>query len=1659
VLPENRLFITSFLMPNKFSFISFFLCCICSAAYPQLQANFTVDKSGGCAPLTVQFTNTSTGTSSSTVYDWVFGNGNSSKLEKPGANFLDEGTYNVTLTVKDGAEVSSKSMVITVYKKPVVDFTASDVKGCVPLTVTFTSNSAPGDGTIAKYYWDFGDGKTLQGTDNTVSHDYTFAQNPPVSLTLTNSFGCYNTSTKSNIVEAVAAVSSSFTTSTTSICNVGEAVQFNTKITGAGDLTYTWDFGDGKTANTTSPSHVYSSSGAYTVNLNVKSSFGCEANAKPTTINVSNFVADFEIPNSICQNQEVSFKNESTQPYESLEWWVDNVNYGYNGVDNLKFTFKTAGEHTIKLVAIYGNCPVSVTKKITVNPLPQIAGFIASLQGTCGVPVTVSLQDTSSTSTQWQWRINNANNAPFATTKTASHTFTTGSEAPIFLTVTNKEGCNSTATKTVSYGVPKVEIVIKPKPGNINTNSACVGVSVDFGATPDNLVQDFLWNFGDGETSTEREPSHIYRTAARYTITLDYTTKSGCVGKATYANVSLVDKPNFDFTAVEGTTVCGNNPVTIKATAAPGWQFYWLFSDYRNYRAGSSTFTRQFDYDTTYTVRIIAYNGNCRDTVTKTNYITVLPAFPKIKEVLNTCADTRGLVTFVDSSRKAEQWHWDFGDGNNDSYTNVKETISHTYANSGAYKVTLTTTNGACSTKDSITAYVLLKQNPQLNADKTEICSSDSVSVGLNGLEPNPYVYFNTDSVFSYSIPTIQYGDFSTQPNTIPFTPNAARTAISATMTKFISGKNGFRLITNSDYFNCADTTNFLPLRVHGPVAGFSFTLTSDCFKTPVAFTDTSRQFENTAITKWQWNFGDKNNLQSTTNGNASHTYINPGNFYPTLTVTDADGCTSTTSDSIHKVTLKGPKADFSASSFKTAPETTVDFLNTSLGYDKANSQLKWLFSNGSESTLENPSFYYPSEGSFDVRLTTRNTQTNCADTIVKTIQVKKPNSAFTHTISYVNNNNCPPAIANFTSAAVGATRLRWDFGDGSQSGDQAIVSHIYSQPGLYRVTHYSYDANNAVDSTEDIIEVKGPYAILKADTLYACNELTVKLTADVRNASNFTWDFGDGTLTAGTDTFASHTYVNPGIYTVALILKDASGCVGNSVLPQKITIDSLYASNFITPDVLCTGGQVVFVANASSFSQNQLQQSPAYYWELSNNTMLDTFNTAVVQYSYNTAGKYPVTLRVTTAFGCETIIETEADIKQSIVSSINGPSKVCRLADATFAGNASPYSDTLQWRWDFGTATADLQNPQNQVFNTAGDQIVTLIVSNGFCSNTAYHTVLVQEIPAITFSPAQPFVCLGDSVAITASGGISYQWSPNRFIKNANQASAIVWPDTTGFYKVKVTNDLGCTASDSVQVAVIQPLQITAPSPLFACAGNAVQLRASGAEIYQWQDAAELSNPQIANPVARTLVSKSYTVVGSDSQHCFSDTAIVTVRIGQLPTVQAGPDFKVVVGTEIRLTAVASSDVVRYSWLPTDFLSCPSCSTTLSKPLQPTNYVVTVTNNDGCIAKDSVRVELICTKDIIYIPTGFTPNGDNLNDRFAILGAGIKSIRNLVIYDRWGRPVFERKNVDPLNRNSSWDGKFKGEPQPTGAYIYVLDLECAAGEYFSYKGTVMLIR
>jgi gliding motility-associated-like protein len=231
------------------------------------------------------------------------------------------------------------------------------------------------------------------------------------------------------------------------------------------------------------------------------------------------------------------------------------------------------------------------------------------------------------------------------------------------------------------------------------------------------------------------------------------------------------------------------------------------------------------------------------------------------------------------------------------------------------------------------------------------------------------------------------------------------------------------------------------------------------------------------------------------------------------------------------------------------------------------------------------------------------------------------------------------------------------------------------------------------------------------------------------------------------------------------------------------------------------------------------------------------------------------------------------------------------------------------------------------------------------------------------------------------------------------------------------------------------------------------------GANAYQWiNNTSGLNNTNINNPVASPSSDVAYTVIGWDAYNCFRDTAIIKVAVKPLPQVKAEPNVQMLAAESHQLTATASADVMQWLWSPDLYLSCTTCPSPMAQPRTPVDYVVTVKNQYGCTASDTVSVKLECSENFVFIPNSFTPNNDGKNDLFYIKGKGIGIIKSLLIYNRWGEIIFERKNFNIDDKAAAWNGKFKGLIVPPGSYVYFAEMQCETGQPIIKKGTVTVL-
>ncbi len=311
---------------------------------------------------------------------------------------------------------------------------------------------------------------------------------------------------------------------------------------------------------------------------------------------------------------------------------------------------------------------------------------------------------------------------------------------------------------------------------------------------------------------------------------------------------------------------------------------------------------------------------------------------------------------------------------------------------------------------------------------------------------------------------------------------------------------------------------------------------------------------------------------------------------------------------------------------------------------------------------------------------------------------------------------------------------------------------------------------------------------------------------------------------------------------------------------------------------------------------------------------------------------------------------------------------------------------------------------------------------------------------------------CYGSTVYLQAAGALTYEWfGPNGYYSTM-QAPAIpnVTFSATGTYIVKGTTTPGCFAYDTTTLVIYAaPIATLTPTSVSICEGDSVQFNAGGSLRYKWSPSTGLSNDTIPNPIAKPISDITYVVRVYNEYTCF-DSARVSVVVWKKPKAFAGPDQFFRKGKPVQLNGNASGTNVTYSWSPPTYLDNPDYLKAIAKPPGTFTYTLTVVSNNGCgVSTDDVKLEAI---DKLFIPTGFTPNSDGLNDRWEIVTFEDYPQAIAEIYNRYGQLIYRGRG----NNYKPWDGTFNGTPCLPGVYIYLVNLHNGKP---ILKGTVNLIR
>ena len=596
---------------------------VAAAAAPPV-ANFTPDVTSGDAPLTVNFTDNST--NNPTSWAWDFGDGNTSTAQNPSNTFTTVGTYTVLLTVTnaDGTDTYSVTITVNAPPAPTANFTPDVTSGNAPLTVNFTDNSTD---SPTSWAWDFGDGNT--STSQNPSNTFTTPGTYTVSLIATNAIGSSTAYTVTITVNAPPAPTANFTPDVTS----GDApltVNFTDNSTDS-PTSWAWDFGDGNTSTAQNPSNTFTTPGTYTVSLVATNATGSSTAYTITiTVNAIAPIAQFAADNYGGDAPLlVNFEDQSLNTPTSWLWDFGDGNTSTN--PNPSNVYQTPGTYSVTLTVTnaIGTSTSSVTT-ITVNSATAqcIAQF--TTDATSGdAPLTVSFDDTSTENpTTWSWEVDGV---VVSTDQNLYYTFDSAGTYQVTLTVDNGNGSITSSTTTITVNASTIAPVAD---FTADVNSGEASLTVQFTDASTNNPTSWNWDFGNGDNSTDQNPSYTFNDTGVFTVRLTVDNGNGSDYKEYTITVIDAASDSIDFEAdvyegpakltVQFTDLSPNNPTA--------WAWDFGNGDVSSVQNPSYTFNDTGRF--TVTLTITSANGS-----THTDSVTITVTDPN-----------DGVITFINDA-------------------------------------------------------------------------------------------------------------------------------------------------------------------------------------------------------------------------------------------------------------------------------------------------------------------------------------------------------------------------------------------------------------------------------------------------------------------------------------------------------------------------------------------------------------------------------------------------------------------------------------------------------------------------------------------------------------------------------------------------------------------------------------------------------------------------------------------------------------------------------------------------------------------------------------------------------------------------------------------------------------------------------------------------
>lgn len=1057
--------------------------------------------------------------------------------------------------------------------------------------------------------------------------------------------------------------------------------------------------------------------------------------------------------------------------------------------------YTTPGIYQVKLKATTNRgCSDSLIKTVTVNPFPNL---VFSPPSNC-INTVIQFTNTSSISmgsiTGYTWTLGNG---PTSNVTNPVNSYSANGTYTITLNAISNIGCASALSQTLGiYPPPIISFSASPL-CDINGTSFTPFTST---AIASGSLSAFLWDFGDGGTSNQAMPVHVYNSPGIYTVNFTAWSNHNC--PATVSNsFQISPSPTVAFSTTS-VNACSLNFTFTNNSAISSGPISYTWSMGTGFTTTNTSLSYTFPSIGSYTVKLVGIsNMGCTDTAY--NYISVYP-YPIINfSVPASCEKAIFTVSTTAVSGSVTSYLWDFGDlASGAANTSTLQNPTHFYSTTNNYTITLnllSNLNCPSSTVQPITVF------PNPKAQFTSMTSSNCSPT---------FTFVNTSSVSTVGSSFIQYNNWMVGNNAIvaPPTPIALN----------VPGPGAYTasLVVTTNH-NCTDTA-LVNLVVH-PMPQIAFSAMSSCHDQPISFVSSSSISSVPipgSISSYSWNFGDNSSFNAI--NPPPHAYPASGTYSVTFYAVSNMNCVA----ALTKTVTVYPMAltDFTVTDLCLGQ--VAQFSSTfSLASGVINS-FNWTFGDGWIGSNPAAVHNYSTSGTYNVSYTVT-TDNECATVVSKPITINPLPAP-----SFSVNGGCLNTLSQFidgsTISAGSIATYSWNFGDGNGANTQ-LASNTYTAFGNYTPTLTLISAANCYSSTTNTLVIH-PLPVIAFSPPGACLGSSVQFTntsfIPLGSITSYTWDFADGSPASGLLN-PSHTFTQANTYNVQLSATSNQGCVNSGLV--NLVINPLPQASVTPIFNSCVNDGVLINANMSitsgSVSSYTITYGDGGVGTYTNTTPASINSTHSHTYSaYNT---YTLTLKANSDKNCSVTVSDTVKVYPKPFVNFT-PNSVCFGENIVFnnlSNIPSPGTYSIQahlWQFNDGSAspTSTLSNPThlfpgNNTYTVYNVMLTEFsfpeaqnLTSTLTCSASAVKSVTVFPTPATTFTNSN--ACLGSPTTFSnttnAIGIVGWSWYFDTIVQLNSIAQHPSFTYTSAGVHTSTLvalNNYGCKDTASQQVVV----------------------------------------------------------------------------------------------------------------------------------------------------------------------------------------------------------------------------------------------------------------